>query len=284
MDTFLAVCEAMNYTRAAEALGLTQPAVSGHIRMLEEEYGVKLFSYAGKKLTLTKAGEILKRSAITLQHDETVLKQRMGGAADLRKHMRFGATKTAGPYAAAFPLCDFLKRNDDINIKLVIDDTKNLLELLDRGEIDFALVEGNFPRNDYESVRYSEEPFCAVTAPGHVFKKRNVRRAEDLVGERLLIREKGSGTRDVLEAYLKNENLSIENFTDIVEINDLEMLKILAEEDCGITFLYETAVEKELEEGLLEKIRIKGFAVSHDFAIIRRKGSIFPDSGAELFG
>ena len=118
----------------------------------------------------------MKRTAITSKdaaaigpysHDETVLKQRMGGAADLRKHMRFGATKTAGPYAAAFPLCDFLKRNDDINIKLVIDDTKNLLELLDRGEIDFALVEGNFPRNDYESVRYSEEPFCAVTAPGH---------------------------------------------------------------------------------------------------------------------
>jgi DNA-binding transcriptional LysR family regulator len=274
----------MNYTRAAEKLGLTQPAVSGHIKMLEEEYGVKLFSYSGKKLALTKAGEILRRSAVTLQHDETVLKQRMGGASELREQLRFGATKTAGPYAAAFPLCDFLKRNDDVNVKLVIDDTKNLLELLDGGEIDFALVEGSFPRGDYESVRYSEEPFCAVAAPGHVFRKRGVRRAEDLLGERLLIREVGSGTRDVLEAYLKNENLSIEDFPNIVEINDLEVLKTLAEEDCGITFLYETAVEKELEEGLLEKIKIKGFAVSHDFSIIRRKGSIFPDSGAELFG
>ena len=81
METFLAVCRTMNYTRAAKELGLTQPAVSQHIRYLEKVYGVELFVQNGKKIALTAAGEILRNAVLTMKHDEIHMKKRMQQAA-----------------------------------------------------------------------------------------------------------------------------------------------------------------------------------------------------------
>ena len=75
METFLAVCRYMNFTRAAEKLNITQPAVSQHIRFLEKHYNTKLFRYEGKKLELTEAGEILKNASLTMMHDETAARR-----------------------------------------------------------------------------------------------------------------------------------------------------------------------------------------------------------------
>ena len=77
METFLAVCRYMNFTRAAEKLNITQPAVSQHIRFLEKHYNTKLFRYEGKKLELTEAGEILKNASLTMMHDETAMQDEM---------------------------------------------------------------------------------------------------------------------------------------------------------------------------------------------------------------
>ena len=97
-ETFLCVCKYMNYTKAANELNITQPAVSKHIHMLEEYYGARLFLYEGRTLQLTPAGEELRRAALTIMHDQKELCNRISQLKEHNKSLKFGATRTAGDF------------------------------------------------------------------------------------------------------------------------------------------------------------------------------------------
>ncbi|WP_330576161.1 LysR substrate-binding domain-containing protein [Eisenbergiella tayi] len=108
-------------------------------------------------------------------------------------------------------------------------------------------------------------------------------RTEDLLGEALLIREKGSGTREVLERILEGKNLSVRDFRKLHEINNIHVMKYLVQEGHGISFLYEAAVRQELDQGSIREIPLKDFNVEHDFYFVWRKGSIFGGEYKEIF-
>ena len=106
---------------------------------------------------------------------------------------------------------------------------------------------------------------------------------EDLFGERLLLREQGSGTREVLERFLNSQNYSLDDFKQSMEVGSLQTIKEFTKSGCGITFLYEVAVREELENGELHKIVLKDFQVSHEFTFIWRRGSIYAERYREIF-
>lgn len=164
METFLAVCRYMNFTRAAEKLNITQPAVSQHIRFLEKHYNTKLFRYEGKKLELTEAGEILKNASLTMMHDETAMQDEMKRAGE-SEELRFGATRTVGDVLGGKMIFNYLEMYPNAHIHMIVENTRELLKKLDEGEIDFALVEGFFKKNEYDFQKYSEEPYIAVCSP-----------------------------------------------------------------------------------------------------------------------
>ena len=281
METFLAVCQCMNFTRASEKLNITQPAVSQHIRFLEKHYDTKLFRYEGKKLKLTRAGEILRSASLTMMHDEISMlseMQKSGG----NEEVRFGATRTVGDVLMGEVLERYLDQYPDANIHMYVENTKELLKRLDEGKIDFALVEGFFKKNEYDFQKYSEEEYIAVCAPGYQFKQ-TPEQIEDLFGERLLLRDQGSGTRDVLERYLDSQNFSLGDFEKQMEAGSLHTIKELAKAGCGVTFLYKVAVQEELNNGTLVRIPLKDFKLSHEFAFIWRRGSIYVDRYREIF-
>ena len=281
METFLAVCQCMNFTRASEKLNITQPAVSQHIRFLEKHYDTKLFRYEGKKLKLTRAGEILRSASLTMMHDEISMlseMQKSGG----NEEVRFGATRTVGDVLMGEVLERYLDQYPDANIHMYVENTKELLKRLDEGKIDFALVEGFFKKNEYDFQKYSEEEYIAVCAPGYQFKQ-TPEQIEDLFGERLLLREEGSGTREVLERYLDSQNFSLGDFEKQMEAGSLHTIKELAKAGCGVTFLYKVAVQEELNNGTLVRIPLKDFKLSHEFAFVWRRGSIYVDRYREIF-
>lgn len=281
METFLTVCQCMNFTRASEKLNITQPAVSQHIRFLEKHYNTKLFRYEGKKLQLTGAGEILRNASLTMKHDELSIQDEMLKAED-EKELRFGATRTVGDALMGNILERYLRKYPEARIHMEVDNTRELLMRLDEGEIDFALVEGFFKKSEYESQVYSVENYIAVCSPDHQFQKEPVS-VEDLFQERLLLREQGSGTREVLERYLSAKNLSLADFRKVMEAGSLQTIKELTKAGCGITFLYEVAVRRELADGVLKRIPLEEFHISHEFAFIWRRGSIYADRYRELF-
>lgn len=282
MDTFLMVCRYLNYTKAAEALNITQPAVSQHIHYLEEIYSVKLFSYEGKKLFLTEPGKSLYQAAITMKHDEQYLKEMLMDSEQRRNRLTFGATLTIGEFVMAQSLERYLRTYPDSQIQMVVGNTSELIELLDTGEIDFALVEGNYDKKKYNSQIFAQERYIPVCSKHHCFSKQPEKLA-DLLTERIIIREKGSGTREILERNLEYRNLEIVDFAKRVEIGGITAIKSLVEADLGITFLYEAAVRKELQQGEISEIELKDFKVSHDFAFIWNKGSIFSQEYQHIF-
>ncbi|WP_333813991.1 LysR family transcriptional regulator, partial [Muricomes intestini] len=282
MKTFLKVCECMNFTRAAEELNITQPAVSQHVRYLESYYKVRLFDYEGKKLRLTEQGELLHSAALTMMHDEQSLKSRLTHLPAGKQDVRFGATMTVGEVVMPEVLKAYLSTYPEVQLHMEVANTQELLKRLDAGNIDFAIVEGFFKKTEYDFLHYSTEKFVAVCCPSYCFQKKP-RRLEDMFVERLLLREPGSGTREVLERFLDSQNYGLEDFEKIAEIGNLHTLKELAKAGLGITFLYKIAVRKELENGELKLIKLENCQIYHDFTFIWPRESIYAEFYRGLF-
>lgn len=282
IETFLMVCKYMNFTRAAEALGLTQPAVSQHIKYLEEEYGVKLFAYQKKKISLTEAGKRLLEAALTMRHDESHLKKELRELQGKKKSLVFGVTLTIGEFTMPGLLAEYLKNHPAAEVKMTVANTKELLKELNEGLIDFALVEGFFAKNEYDSLVYSAENYIPVCAADYA-PAREMKKIEDTFRERLIVREAGSGTREIFERYLESRNFQLGDYKDLLEIGSIGAIKSLTAAGCGITFLYERAVREELAAGRLKKIPLEDFHVTHDFTFIWPKNSIFSGYYKELF-
>ena len=282
MDTFLTVCRLMNYTKAADALHITQPAVSQHIRFLENAYQTQLFSYSGKKLLLTQAGETLRRAAQTMRHDETFLKQILGQGEKSGQSLRFGVTPTVGMYLLPPRVAAYRTRFPEADLQMMVDNTQALLNHLDDGTLDFAIVEGYFGKMEYDFLPFRRERYVALCAAGHTFAK-TPRKLEDLLEETLLIREQGSGNREIIARSLSRQNLLLSDFHNRIEVSDMNVLKVLLTLDCGVAFLYEAAAAPELRAGTLREIVLTDFQEEHDITFIWPKNSAFSARYRQLF-
>ena len=275
IKTFLCVCQTMNYTQAAKLLNITQPAVSQHIRFLEDYYQIKAFRYANKKLELTAAGRILYERCKTMENDEVALSAELLSSQSGIRTLSLGVTMTVGEYAIISPLAAYQLAHPGINIRLRFGNTQELLAHLTAGRIQMALVEGYFPPQDYFCRPYSTEPYIGVCASNHKFKTGEPATFHDLLGERLLLREKGSGTREILERNLALHGLKTTDFIHNMEVENMHTIIGLLTHDCGISFLYRRAVQAELASGRLREIPLKNFSMEHDFTFIWEKDSIY---------
>ena len=282
METFLEVCKDLNFTKTARRLNMTQPAVSQHIRWLEEAYGARLFSYQGKKMSLTPAGEMLKNSAATMSHDILLLREKMQESTREKRELKIGLTLTIAEFEAAKGMAGYLNANETYSMLLSVGNTRELLKELEEGKIDFALVEGNFPRDIYHHQLYATEPYIAVCAADDPLS-RGRHTIDELLGRRLVTREAGSGTRNILERYLEMKSLEVTDFSALVEAGSIGLIKQLVEYGCGITFLYRMAVKRELEEGRLCEIKMDDMNITHDFTFIWREGSIFHEDYQKIY-
>lgn len=281
IDTFLTVCKYMNYTQAAHELNLTQPAVSQHIRCLEKRYGQDLFRYEKKKLSLTEAGEILLRVVTTTKSDEKIMLREMNPIHDGLQEYRIGATKTVGEYILLKPLAAYVKKHSTINIKLKIANTNELLQKLQDRDIGFAIIEGYYDPEHYDAIKFSTEKYVAVCSAAYEPKKA-FRRLQDLCGERLLLREEGSGTRDIMEHNLAAHGIRIEDFPHKIEVNSLHAIVVLLKEGIGVSFVYEAAVREEIEKGSLKIIPLEDFSVEHGITFLWNRGSAYEDKFKEI--
>lgn len=281
IETFLCVCKHMSYTKAAEELRMTQPGVSQHIKYLENHYGDKLFIYRNRTLTLTEAGTRVRDAMISINHDSMHLKKTIRDNSMKIHTVKFGATLTIGEFMLPVKIIEFLKANPQTQIEFIIGDTKELLRMLEDGIIDFAIVEGYFQKGQYESIVVSNEEYVLVCGKDYPLK--DGIQLEDLFSQSLIVREDGSGTKEILERFLSEKGYSISDFKKLSTVNSIHVIKQLVEQGCGISFMYEIAVRKELEEGKLRTIQIPGFKISHEFNYIWRKHSVFDEYYKSLF-
>ena len=272
VETFLDVCKTMNYTRTAENLNMTQPAVSQHIRYLEEFYQVKLFSYQNKKLELTSQGRYLKKYLETISHDVKYLQKSVQNIKK-RNRVKLGATLSIGEFYIPDRLSAFMKNTQELDISVTIADTRELLFRLDGGEVDFILCEGYFDKNEYAHKLIKKEDMYIVCSAE--YDSSQIKDLKDLFEHSMLCRENGSGTRKIFENYLHEYNYSFKNFTRISEFTSPHLIKKLLLDKQGISVLYKTVIEKELRQKTLKIIDIPGFHVTHEFNAVWKKDSVF---------
>ena len=271
-NTFLVLCETMNYTRAAEQLCLTQPAVTHHIHYLEEHYGCRLFSYEGKILRLTEAGMRLREFTRSMAYNSKKVEATMAAPAPISP--RVGASKTIGEYVIAPRVERFLRSQPEASFSLLVDNTQVLLRALEAGQLDFALVEGFFDRSRYDAQLCRQEAFFGVCAPQHRLAGRAVP-LDEITGERLILREPGSGTRAIFEEALHRQNYTLDSFPSVVTISDFSTIKSLVADGLGLSFLYSPVVEQELEAGTLARFDLAEVPMSGAFYFVCLKDNLF---------
>ncbi|MCI8496068.1 MAG: LysR family transcriptional regulator [Lachnospiraceae bacterium] len=277
--TFLEVCRTLNYTRASANLHITQPAVTQHIRYLEEFYGVPLVEMRGKKVFLTEQGKILERLAASMCADELQIQKVLQDSIRKKEKLVLGATLTVGEFVVPAVLGRYLEDYPDTDICVTVKNTENLLELLEAGEIEFAVVEGRFDKSVYSYHLISREKYIGVCGRNFYEKECNGGSIpmEALFQNRLIVREKGSGTRGILEQFLQTHNQSLDKFKNRIEVSNMAAIRKLVGGNCGISFLYETVVEQELKEGVLYEIPVEGFEIQREFNFVYLKNSIFSE-------
>ena len=245
LETFLTLCRTMNYRRAAERLNLTQPAVTKQIQSLEAHYGVKLFDYDGRRLRKTAQGGILEEYAIGQRAREEDMIRALKSRP--KASYRIGATKSIGDYILIPEIRRFLESPDN-ELFFTVDNTAHLLEQLDQGALDFVVLEGLFDKQRYDHFLLRREPYIGVCAAPHPFAGRAVT-LEELFHERLILREPGSGTRNILERELARVGYSVEAFRGRICISSFKIIRELVADGYGVSFLYEAVVRDEAQFG-----------------------------------
>lgn len=273
IHTFLSLCDTSSYTETAQKLNMSQPAVTQHIQHLENHYDVKIISKKGKNFSLTEEGKVLQKYAKTLKANAERITPLLQRLKEEVKTIQFGATLTIGEYVMPPILHHIFEEDHDTNISMYVENTHLLLKMLWEGEIDFALLEGHFEQNQFDFKLISNEVYIGVCSPENPLADK-AHNLQDLLSENLIIREKGSGTRDIFEQTLYNQNLNVEDFKRIIEIGNMNAIKEMCHHNMGITFMYREAVKKELAAGYLKELTINDFSITHPFSFVFLKNSL----------
>ena len=261
LHTFLILCQTMNYRMAAERLHLSQPAVTKQIQALEQSLQTKLFVYDGHNLHKTEQCQLLEQFAISQQYQFEEL--RLALADKERLLLRIGATKTIGDYVLMDAIENYL-RDPKHELSLVVDNTKNLLQMLDENQLDFAVIEGTFSKTKYDSYLLRMEPFVGICGKDSPLCGKEVS-IEELLGETIIVREEGSGTRRIFEERLNASGYELNDFFRKVSISSFVSIKALVASGIGISFLYDSVVSEEASIGTF---RVRGLTEPHAFHVV----------------
>lgn len=273
LKTFLVLSHVLNYTKTAELLYISQPAVSQHIKYLESEYNTKLFLYKDKKLSLTKNGELLYNFLINVDNKSKDIIKLLNKDSTDEIFINFGTTLTIGEYIMPTILKDLYINYPTIKVNMVVENTKSLLNKLNQGILDFVLLEGHFDKGKYNYELLSKEEFIGICSSKNILSNEEIS-FEDIFNERLLIREKGSGSREIFEHILYEHNYKMSAFNSKSEIGNISTIKYLVLNNLGISFLYKRAVLEEIKNNQINPISISDFNVIREFNFVYLKNNL----------
>ena len=272
IDTFLTLCECMNYRKTAEMLHISQPAVTQQIHALENQYGRKLFEYENRRLVKTEAAAILEQYARAAKLQQQDLLQKLESSPI--HTLRIGATKTIGDYYLKEDIRRYLQSPDNA-LTLIVDNTEHLLRLLEENELDFSVVEGFFDKTRFDSILLRREPFVGICRKDHPFAGREVT-MEELLQQTIIHREAGSGTRAILEQELRGYNESLQRFHRHICISSFNIILDLVKQGFGVSFVYNILADSD---PALAKFSIRGESVVREFNVVYLK---YADMGEKI--
>ena len=272
LRVFRAVARHLNFSRAAQELLLTQPAVTQQIKALEEELGVPLFDRGGGRIQLTAGGLALVPYAERLRTlSEETLAAVAAAYGQQSGELTLGASQTIAQYLLPNLIALFRASHPRVRVTALSGNTTAMLEALLARRIQLALIEGPEQRKDLHIEPFMEDHMVLVVAGGHEWAGQAVTLAQ-LQREPLLVREYGSGSRSVVEQALKAAGLHAKDLTISMELDSTEGLLSGVESGLGVAFVSRWAVRNQLALGTLKLAHIKGLKLSRWFSLARAAG------------
>lgn len=267
LKIFLCVCDEGNMTAAAKKLYIAQPSVSQAMAELENYYHVKVFERLGKKLFVTSAGEKLITYArhivnLAMETEEVMRDLSHNGT------IRVGASVTIGTCILAPLLESFKRKNPQITISSVVNNTAVIEEMLLVDQLDIGLVEGKVHSPGIISRPFMEDDLVLVTSPSHPLARQNKVTLAQMNNKEFIIREEGSGTRELFQMVMASKGME---WKIAGVYNNAETIKNMVAANLGISVMSKLAVEKEVKRQELKIIKMEELCFSRQFIIIHHK-------------
>lgn len=270
--TLVSLSKTNSFTKTAQQLFVTQPAVSQQIHSLETELEIPLVSRDRGKVNLTAAGlELAKFSEQTELESQKVIETLKSETQNLKMGCTLSLSSTLLPQ-----FIHHLSIKTNV-VTTKINNTQHILNDLRTGKVDFGLIEGNFNKEEFDSFFLQKENFICVTNPDV-----SINSFDDLFSKTLLIREQGSGSRNIFENWLATQNYKISDFQHTLEIASPSTIIELLKQNSGISFMYESLVTQSLKSGQLKKLDLPGLHIEHPINLVFRKNSYFKDTYRQI--
>jgi len=264
---FLCVCDEGNMTAAGKKLYIAQPSVSQAIGELEKYYNIRLFERLGRKLFITLAGQKLITYARHIVH---LTKEAEDAMSEIHQNgvIRIGASVTVGTCILNDIILEFGKHNPHVKIISTVSNTKIIEGMLLLDELDIGLVEGRIHSQGIESQSFMDDELVLVTGISHPFTKKTSVKLADIDNVEFIVREEGSGTRELFESVMASNDL---NWQVAGVYNNAETIKNFISAGLGISVMSRMAVEKEVQRNELTIVEIEGVYFKRKFSIVRHK-------------
>jgi DNA-binding transcriptional LysR family regulator len=271
---FRTVAEQRSFRKAAEELYLTQPAVSLQIKALEEDIGVQLFDRTGAQIALTEAGKVLlgysqQANALFVQAEQEIAAL----SGDHAGQLALGASTTIAQYVLPRLLGEYCKEHPRVHPTLISGNTEQIVEAVEKQKIELGFIEGPARSREVKIEPFLEDELVLIASTAHEWAERASISVSDLCSAPLLMRERGSGTRRVIEMALERHGIKRNSMHIVMELDSTEAIKSAVEAGLGVGFVSRCAIAKDLRLGTNFKIvAIDGLQIKREFLITYIKG------------
>ncbi len=266
--TLLAVVEFNSYTHAAEHLSLTQPAVTQHIKQLEKELNIKIFNRVGNEIKPTNEGNIAIRYARRIIALYQNMEQSILDEQRNITRLTVGITHTAESNAVAEVLGKYSAKNPGTSITIITDAISNLYDMLKNYEVDLAVVEGKVQDDSINSLLLDTDSLVLVVSNNHPLAKKSMVTINELKKQPLILRRPSSGTRNLFTAHLESNNMSLDEFNVILEVDNIATIKDLIRRDIGVSILPRSVCLNELKKGKITVLPIENLSMIREINIL----------------
>ena len=265
------IVDTNSFTKAADALALTQPAVSQHIRNLEDELGVKLFIRSHNQLRLTANGEIVDKYARRLLAISNNLMQSLKDEKENVSSLTVGITHSVESSQIVEALAEYSNQSKGLTIKVVTDTVENLHKMIRNYELDFLIINGKLKDSKLNYMTMDTDCLVLAVSPTHRLAAQNSVTLDELKKEKLILRLPTSNTISLFDQALNQNNLSVGDFDVVLEMDNIATIKDLIRQNFGVSVLSKSACMDEIRKGKLIGLPIENLSLIRDINIIYPK-------------
>lgn len=271
LQVFYTVAKVLSFTKAAETLHMTQPAVTFQVKQLEEFFNTRLFDRTHNKITLTDTGKVVyDYSEKILDYYEKMNNEVRELTGEVTGSLLIGASTTIAEYMLPSLLGAFKKQFEDVNIRLQVGNTDAIVAMVENNMIDLGVVEAPVFNKNLEVEVCRLDEMVLIVPDGHALANRDKVSVEDVRKYRYISREEGSGSRSVIDNYIREQGMSYSDLNVVMELGSPEAVKLAVESDVGVAIVSRTTLAKELKLGTIKAIPLDP-PLNRPFSHVRQK-------------